>query len=90
MPILMVKDKQGKTTLQLAIENKDVLMTTNLLDLLIKGDKKGVIYSEYINPHLFELKKLGIDLKTFFNSVIAYHKIDENNKNFVPYHTNSE
>ena len=68
MPILMVKDKQGKTTLQLAIENKDVLMTTNLLDLLIKGDKKGVIYSEYINPHLFELKKLGIDLKPFFNS----------------------
>jgi hypothetical protein len=68
MPFLMVKDKQGKTTLQLAIENKDVLMTTNLLDLLINGDKKGVIYSEYINPHLFELKKLGIDLKPFFNS----------------------
>jgi hypothetical protein len=64
----MVKDKLGKTALQLAIENKDVLMTTNLLDLLIRGDKKGVIYSEYINPHLFELKKLGIDLKPFFNS----------------------
>ncbi len=66
-----------------------MLMTTNLLDLLIKGDKNGVIYSEYINPHLFELKKLGIDLKAFFNSVIVYHKIDENNKNFVTYHTNS-
>jgi hypothetical protein len=90
MPFLMVRDKEGKTALQLAIQNKDVLMTTNLLDLLIRGDKKGVLYSEYINPHLFELKKLGIDLKPFFNSVIAYHKIDENNKNFVPYHTNSE
>jgi hypothetical protein len=64
----MVKDKLGKSALQLAIQNKDVLMTTNLLDLLIRGDKKGVIYSEYINPHLFELKKLGIDLKPFFNS----------------------
>jgi hypothetical protein len=64
----MVKDKLGKSALQLAIQNKDVLMTNNLLDLLIRGDKKGVIYSEYINPHLFELKKLGIDLKPFFNS----------------------
>ena len=68
MPFLMVKDKLGKTALQLAIQKKDVLMTNNLLDLLIRGDKKGVIYSEYINPHLFELKKLGIDLKPFFNS----------------------
>ncbi len=90
MPFLMVKDKQGKTALQLAIENKDVLMSSNLLDLLIRGDKKGVIYSGYINPYLFELKKLGIDLKPYFNSVIAYHKIDENNKNFVLYHTNSQ
>jgi len=56
MPFLMVKDKLGKTPLQLAIENKDVLMTTNLLDLLIRGDKKGLIYSEFINPYLFELK----------------------------------
>jgi ankyrin repeat protein len=68
MPYLMLKDKEGKTPLQVAIENKDVLMTTNLLDLLIRGDKKGVIYSGYINPHLFELKKLGIDLKPFLNS----------------------
>ena len=90
MPFLMVRDKEGKTALQLAIQNKDVLTTTNLLDLLIRGDKKGVLYSEFINPYLFELKKLGIDLKPFFNSVIAYHKIDENNKKFVPYHTNSE
>ena len=90
MPFLMVKDKEGKTALQLAIENKDMLMTNNLLDLLIRGDKNGVIYSDYINPHLFELKKLGIDLKPFFNSVISYHKIDENNQNFVTLHTNSE
>ena len=90
MPFLMIKDQQGKTALQLAIENKDMLLTNNILDFLILGDKKGVIYSEYINPHLFELKKLGIDLKLFFNSAIAYHKIDEINKNFVPYHTNSE
>jgi hypothetical protein len=90
MPYLMLKDKQGKTPLQIAIDKKDMLMTTNLLDLLIKGDKKGVIYSEFINPHLFELKKLGIELKSYFNSLIAYHKIDENNKNFVPYHTNSD
>jgi hypothetical protein len=65
-------------------------MTTNILDLLIKGDKHGLIYSEYINPLLFDLKQVGIDLKPFFNSVIAYHKIDENNKNFNLYHTNSE
>ena len=50
MPFLMVKDKEGKTALQLAIENKDMLMTTNLLDLLIIGDQKGVLYSEFINP----------------------------------------
>jgi ankyrin repeat protein len=50
MPFLMVKDKEGKTPLQLAIENKDVVMANDLLNLLIKGDKKGVIYSEYINP----------------------------------------
>ncbi len=90
MPFLMVKDREGKTALQLAIENKDVRNTTNILDLLVRGDKKGVIYSEFINPKLFELKNLGIDLKPFFNSVIAYHKIDENNKNFVHYHNNSE
>ncbi len=65
-------------------------MTTNILDLLIRGDKNGLIYSEYINPQLFELKQVGIDLKQFFNSNIAYHKIDENNKNFSLYHTNSE
>jgi len=86
----MVKDKEGKTPFQIAIENKDMLMTKNLLEMLIKGDKKGVIYSGLINPYLFELKKLGIDLKLFFNSAISYHKIDENNKNFVSYHSNSE
>jgi hypothetical protein len=90
MPFLMIKDKEGKTPLQIAIENKDTLMATNLLDFLIKGDKKGVIYSEFINPNLFELKQLGVDLKILFNSVIVYHKIDENNKNFISYHTNSE
>jgi hypothetical protein len=89
MPFLMVKDKEGKTPLQIAIENKDTLMATNLLDLLIKGDKRGVIYSEFINPHLYDLKRLGVDLKLLFNSAIVYHKIDEENKNFVSYHTNS-
>ena len=45
MPFLMVKDKQGKTAFELAIDNKDVVMATDLLDLLIRGDKKGVLYS---------------------------------------------
>ncbi len=88
MPYLMVKDKEGKTPLQIALENKDTLMATNLLDLLIKGDKKGVIYSEFINPYLYELKRLGVDLKLLFNSAIFYHKIAEDNKNFASYHTN--
>ena len=38
MPFLMIKDKEGKTALQIAIENKDTLMATNLLDLLINRD----------------------------------------------------
>ncbi len=88
MPYLMIKDKDGKTPLQIAIKNNDTLMATNLLDLMIKGDKRGVIYSEFINPHLYELKKLGVDLKILFNSTIVYHKIDEDNKNFDSYHTN--
>ena len=88
MPFLMIKDKDGKTPLQIAIKNNDTLMATNLLDIMIKGDKKGVIYSEFINPHLYELKKLGVDLKILFNSAIVYHKIDEDNKNFDSYHTN--
>jgi len=53
MPYLMIKDKEGKTPFQIAIQNNDTLMATNLLDLMIKGDKKGVIYSEFINPHLY-------------------------------------
>ena len=88
MPYLMIKDKEDKSPLQIAIENKDTLMANNLLELMIKGDKKGVIYSEFINPYIFELKRLGVDLKLLFNSVIVYHKIDEDNKNFVSYHTN--
>jgi len=51
-------------------------MISNILELLIKGDRYGLIYSEYIIPHLLELKLNGIDLKPFFNSVISYHKID--------------
>lgn len=56
MPFLMIKDKEDKTPLQIAIKNKDTFLTNNLLDLLIKADKKGVIYSEFINPNLFDMK----------------------------------
>ena len=57
---------------------------------MIKGDKKGFLYSSYITPYLFEMKKMGIDLKPFFNSFIPYHKIDENNENFPSYHIDTE
>ena len=33
---------------------------------------------------------MGIDLKPYLNSLIAYHKVDENNPNFVSHHSNSE
>ena len=49
---------------------------------MIKGDKKGLLYSEHITPKLFQLKKMGIDLKIFFSSTIAFVKVDEYNFNF--------
>ena len=90
MPYLMVKDKHGLTPLEKSVKDNDVQISNNLLDLLMKGDKKGLLYSEHVTPKLFHLKKLGIDLKNFFNSQIAYHKVDGNNKNFDAYHSNSE
>ena len=90
MPYLMCKDKTGLNPLDKAISDKNIQFSTNLLELLIKGDKKGFLYSKFINPQLIELKKMGIDLKPFFNSVIPFHKIDENNEKFIQYHSNSE
>ena len=56
---------------------------------MIRGDKKGFLYSQFIVPKLFELKEIGVDLKPFFNSVLPYHKVDENNLNFITYLSDS-
>lgn len=90
MPYLMCRDKENKTALQTAIQNKDISLVSNILESLIKGDKHGLLYSEYINPHILDLKQLGTDLKPYFNSLIAYHKIDESNENFKSYLSNQE
>ena len=45
----MVKDKTGETPLEKAIKVKDIQLAANLLDLLIKGDKKGYLYSQNIS-----------------------------------------
>ena len=48
------------------------------------------MYNQHITPLLYELKKMGIDLKRYFNSPIAYFKIDENNTKFDAFHSNLE
>ena len=85
----MVKDKSGFTALEKSLIDNDIQITSNLLNLLIKGDKKGLLYSQNIAPNLFKLNKMGIDLKLFFSSTIAFVKVDENNSNFDQLHSNS-
>ncbi len=43
------------------------------LELCIKADQYGLLYADYISPHLFAMKKLGIDLKPLFESSILFH-----------------
>ena len=56
LPYLMCVDKSDITPLTKAIEDKDIIITTNLFELLIKGDEKGLLYAKNTFKHLLELK----------------------------------
>ena len=76
----MYQDKNYKySPLEKAIKDKDVMAVNTWMDLLIKADQQGLLYADYISPHLSEMKKLGIDLKPLFESRILFYKVNNQN-----------
>lgn len=73
------KDGRGDSHFEQIIKLPDLRNTKvidQLLALIIKIDKRGLIYNSMIDKNIYLLFNKGIDLKNYFSSSLVLHSIE--------------
>lgn len=52
----MLQDKNSFSPLNLALDRKDAMLVNSLIDLCIKWDQLGFLYSDCISALLYDMK----------------------------------
>ena len=68
----------------MAVRQRLTWIVERFLHFMIASDVKGLLYSDIIDRNTRHLLQMGINLKGYFSSRIAYHVIDS--QEYPEYH----
>ena len=68
----------------MAVRQRLTWVVERFLHFMIASDVKGLLYSDIIDRNTRHLLQMGINLKGYFSSRIAYHVIDS--QEYPEYH----
>ena len=78
-------DCEGKTVFDIVVKAREVFCIQKLINVMLNNEHIGILYNTIIDMNLDSLLKLGIDMRQYFESAMAFKKLEGY---FPLYHVN--